>query len=133
MLERHDPMTIRFFVLSSHYRSLTDFGEEALKASGRGLERLTSTLALVRDRLRDAEGDQVDADWTAKLDGYRSRFEEVMDDDFNTPRAIATLFDLSRETNTLLNSDQPASQATLEAIGALYSDTGRRRAGHPLR
>ena len=124
LLERHDPMTIRFFVLSSHYRSLTDFGEGALKAAGRGLERLTSTLALVRDRLGQAEGDQVDADWAAKVDGYRSRFEEAMDDDFNTARAIATLFDLSRETNTLLNSDQPVSKATLEAIGALYSDLG---------
>ena len=124
LLERHDPMTIRFFVLSSHYRSVTDFGEEALMAAGRGLERLTSTLALVRDRLRNAEGDQVDGDWTTKLDGYRSRFEEAMDDDFNTARAIATLFDLSREVNTLLNSDQPVSKATLEAIGALYSELG---------
>lgn len=124
LLERYDPMTIRFFVLSSHYRSVTDFGEEALTAAGRGLERLTSTLALVRDRLRNAEGDQVDADWTIKLDGYRSRFEEAMDGDFNTARAIATLFDLSREVNTLLNSDQPVSKATLEAIGALYSELG---------
>ena len=124
LLERHDPMTIRFFVLSSHYRSVTDFGEEALMAAGRGLERLTSTMALVRDRLRGAEGDQADADWTAKLDAYRGRFEEAMDDDFNTPRAIATLFDLSREVNTLLNADQPVSKATLEATAALYGDLG---------
>ena len=117
-------MTIRFFILSSHYRSVTDFGEEALTAAGRGLERLTSTLALVRDRLVHAEGDEVDTDWTTKLDGYRNRFEEAMDDDFNTARAIATLFDLSREANTLLNSDEPVSKATLEAIGALYMDLG---------
>ena len=103
---------------------MTDFGEEALTAAGRGLERLTSTLALVRDRLVHAEGDQVDADWTTRLDGYRSRFEEAMDDDFNTARAIATLFDLSREANTLLNSGEPVSKATLEAIGALYNELG---------
>ena len=124
LLERHDAMTIRFFVLSSHYRSVTDFGEEALAAAGRGLERLTSALALVRDRLRSAEGDQADADWTVKLDAYRGRFEEAMDDDFNTPRAIATLFDLSREVNTLLNSGQPVSKATLEATSALYGELG---------
>ncbi|NIV21032.1 MAG: hypothetical protein GWN54_10665 [Gammaproteobacteria bacterium] len=59
-----------------------------------------------------------------KLDAYRGRFEEAMDDDFNTPRAIATLFDLSREVNTLLNSDQAVSKATLEATGALYSALG---------
>ena len=124
LLERHDAMTIRFFVLSSHYRSVTDFGEEALAAAGRGLERLTSALALVRDQLRSAEGDQADADWTVKLDAYRGRFEEAMDDDFNTPRAIATLFDLSREVNTLLNSGQPVSRPTLEATSALYGELG---------
>jgi cysteinyl-tRNA synthetase len=124
LLARHEPMTIRFFVLSSHYRSVTDFGEEALMAAGRGLERLTSTVTLVRDRLDGAEGDQVDAGWTTKLDGYRTRFEEAMDDDFNTPRAIAVLFNLSREANTVLNSDQPVSKATLEAIGALYRVLG---------
>jgi cysteinyl-tRNA synthetase len=124
LLVDHDPMTIRFFVLSSHYRSVTDFGEEALLAAGRGLERLSGTIALVRDRLSRAEGDQVDSGWSAKLDEYRARFEEAMNDDFNTARAIATLFDLSREVNTLLNSDQLVSKATLEAIEALYTSLG---------
>ena len=124
MLARHDPMTLRFFVLSSHYRSPTDFSEAALNASGRGLERLTGTLGLVRERLRDAEGDQVDAEWTAKLEAYKIRFEEGMNDDFNTPRAIAALFDLSHEVNAFLNSDQPASRATLEAIDGLYQALG---------
>jgi cysteinyl-tRNA synthetase len=120
LFERYDPATIRFFILSSHYRSVTDFGEEALDAAGRGLERLTGALALVRDRLRDAEGNKMDADWSAKLDAYRASFVEVMNDDFNTPRAIATLFDLSREVNTLLNSGEPVSRATLEAIEGHY-------------
>jgi cysteinyl-tRNA synthetase len=124
LLERHHPTTIRFFVLSSHYRSLTDFGESALTAAGRGLERLTSTVSLVRDRLRHAEGDQVDADWVSKLDKTKARFEKAMDDDFNTPRAIAALFDLSREVNTLLSSGQPVSQPTLEAIDGLYQELG---------
>lgn len=124
LLERFDPMTIRFFVLSSHYRSVTDFGESALEAAGRGLERLASTVSLVRDRLRDAEGGEIDPEWMAKLDGYTDRFKESMNDDFNTPRAIATLFDLSREVNTLLNSGEPVSQATLEAVDHLYQTLG---------
>jgi cysteinyl-tRNA synthetase len=124
MLARHDPMTIRFFVLSSHYRSPTDFSEGALEAAGRGMERLTSTTSLVRDRLRSAEGEDVDPSWAAKLDEYQARFREVMDDDFNTPRALATLFDLNREVNTLLSSGQPVSKATLEAIDSLYRILG---------
>jgi cysteinyl-tRNA synthetase len=124
LLQRHDPMTIRFFVLSSHYRSVTDFSEEALEAAGRGLERLTSTVRLVHDRMRQADGDQVAADWAAKLDDYKARFEKAMNDDFNTPRAIATLFDLSREVNTLLNSGETVNQGTLEAIEGLYQGLG---------
>ncbi len=49
---------------------------------------------------------------------------EVMDDDFGTPRAIATLFDLGREVNTLLNSGKPASRATLEAMDEVYRTLG---------
>ena len=124
MLARHSPMTIRFFVLSSHYRSPTDFSETALEAAGRGLGRLTSAAGLVRERLRYAEGKDLDPEWTARLDGYRARFEKVMDDDFNTPRAIAILFDLGRQVNGLLNSDQPVSRATLGAIDSLYRALG---------
>jgi len=124
LLERHDPMTIRFFVLSSHYRSVTDFSEEALAAAGRGLERLTGTVGLVRDRMQHAEGESLDADWAARLDDYRATFDEAMDNDFNTPLAIATLFDLSREVNTVLNSDQAISRPTLEAIDSLYQTLG---------
>ncbi len=124
MLQRHDPMTIRFFVLSSHYRSPTDFSEEALAAAGRGLERLTSTVSLVRERLRDAEGEDIDPGWADRLGDAKGRLQEVMDDDFNTPRAIAALFDLGREVNALLNSDQPVSRATLVAIEDLYASLG---------
>jgi cysteinyl-tRNA synthetase len=124
LLERYDPMTIRFFVLSSHYRSVTDFGESALEAAGRGLERLNGAASLVRDRLRNAEGSEADPTWIRKVDEHRARFEEAMNEDFNTPRAIATLFDLSREVNTLLNSGQPVTKATLEGIADLYQTLG---------
>jgi len=124
LLARYDPTTIRFFILSSHYRSPTDFGEEALDAASRGLERLIGTVSLVRERLREAQGDEADAEWSKKLEDYRIRFEEAMNDDFNTPRAIATLFDLGREVNTLLNSDQPVTRATLEEIEGFYQALG---------
>jgi cysteinyl-tRNA synthetase len=124
MLARHNPMTIRFFVLSSHYRSPTDFSEEAIEAAGRGLARLSSTVSLIQERLRDAEGKEIDAEWAEKLAQYRARFEEAMDDDFGTPRALAALFDLGREVNTHLNAGAPASRATLEAMAEVYQTLG---------
>jgi cysteinyl-tRNA synthetase len=123
-LARHEPMTLRFFILSSHYRSTTDFSDEALEAAGRGLERLYSTIRLVRERLRTAGGEVVDAGWATKLDGYKARLLEAMDDDFNVPQTIAVLFDLSHEVNGLLNSGEPVSGGTLEAINTLYREFG---------
>lgn len=120
LFKRHSAMTIRFFVLSSHYRSPTDFSEPALEAAARGWERLAGAAALVRERLRDAAPGEVCPEFAPKLDACRVQFEEAMNDDFNAPRAIAALFDLSREVNTLLNSGEAASRGTLEAIDALF-------------
>jgi cysteinyl-tRNA synthetase len=123
-LQRHEPMTIRFFILSSHYRSPTDFSEVALEAAGRGLERLYGAVRLVRDRLATAEDGEVDAAFQQVLDEYKARFIEAMDDDFNTPQALAALFDLTKEANTLLNSGEPVSRGMPEAIDGLYRELG---------
>ena len=123
-LQRHEPMTIRFFILSSHYRSPTDFSEAALEAAGKGLERLYGAVRLVRDRLATAEDGGADAAFQQVLDEHKARFTEAMDDDFNTPQALAALFDLTKEGNTLLNSGEPVSRGTLEAIDGLYRELG---------
>jgi cysteinyl-tRNA synthetase len=123
-LQRHEPMTIRFFILSSHYRSPTDFSEVALEAAGKGLERLYGAVRLVRDRLATAEDGGVDAAFQQVLDEYKARFIEAMDDDFNTPQALAALFDLTKEANTLLNSGEPVGRGMLEAIDGLYRELG---------
>ena len=131
-LQRHEPMTIRFFILSSHYRSPTDFSEAALEAAGKGLERLYGAVRLVRDRLATAEDarpersrrSEADAAFQQVLDEQKTRFTEAMDDDFSTPQALAVLFDLNKEVNTLLNSGEPVSRGTLEAIDGLYRELG---------
>ncbi len=124
MFKRYRPMTLRFFVLSSHYRSPTDFGQEALDAADRGLERLYGTLRLVHEELRRATGDGLDPGWAARLEEYRGRFVAAMDDDFNTPQAIAALFDLSREVNSWLSAERSPSRGTLDAIAGLYRELG---------
>ena len=123
-LQRHEPMAIRFFILSSHYRSPTDFSEAALEAASKGLERLYGAVKLVRDRLATAEDSGADAAFQKVMDEHKARFIEAMDDDFNTPQALAVLFDLTRDVNTLLNSEEPVSRGTLEAIDDLYRELG---------
>ena len=119
--ERWEPMVIRFFVLLSHYRGPMDFTEEAIDAAGKGLDRLLTTIRSVRRRLADGAPEGKPSKETfALLDEGRSRFEDNMNDDFNTAGAIAALFDLNREINARLGGPQPLSQGDLQAIDRLY-------------
>jgi len=90
-LEKYSADAIRIFVLSSHYRSPLTYSEEGLEAAERGADRLRQT---VRSEERVETPDN-----QVGIDVYRSRFIEAMDDDFNTARALAILFDLAREIN----------------------------------
>jgi cysteinyl-tRNA synthetase len=107
---RWRPQVIRFFILQSHYRSPLDFSDAAVEGAARGLEKLVNTLRNLQDRLRSApETGGTGPD----LDGYRRRFTEAMDDDFNTPQALAVLFDLAHELNQALAAGTPLSASAL--------------------
>jgi cysteinyl-tRNA synthetase len=97
---------------------------DALDSARKGWERIYGAVRLVSEKLRLAsEGDAGNA-FLSVVDTARQRFVEAMDDDFNAPGALAALYDLTREVNTLLNSDQPVGKAVLETIGAAYRDLG---------
>jgi len=124
-LARHHPMTLRFFILNSHYRSPTDFTASALEAASKGYRRLSSAVSLTRQMLLDADLSQTPDDrFLAVIQRHKERFLEAMNDDFNTPQALAVLFDFNREVNSLLNSDQPVSGGTLKAIDDFYRELG---------
>jgi cysteinyl-tRNA synthetase len=99
--QKWDPMVLRLFILQSHYRSPLDFSDEALGAAKTGFERLTNTmLALEKAEVAAPFGEDPAVEEYAK-DACR-RFDEALDDDFNTPVAISVIFDISREANRLL-------------------------------
>jgi cysteinyl-tRNA synthetase len=122
--EQYPPLSIRFFILGSHYRNPLDFSETALQAASKGLERLQGAVQAVRERLSWAESGELDEAFAAKLAEHKERFVEAMDDDFNTAAAIGVLFDLNREVNTLLDSREEINRETLEAIDGLYRELG---------
>jgi cysteinyl-tRNA synthetase len=117
---RWDPMAIRFFILLSHYRGPLDVTDEALDAAEKGLNRLLGTIRSVRQRLATAPQGSVGTGVQSLLERTRQQFEESMDDDFNTPGAIAALFDMTREVNGLLAGLEPPTAAELGAIDELY-------------
>jgi cysteinyl-tRNA synthetase len=102
VLKVYRPEIIRFFILSSHYRSPLNYSNDQLDEAGIALTRFYTAL----------RGMQVP---DCEVDGhYKSRFEQAMDDDFNTPVAVAVLFDLARDLNKLKTS-QPEKSAILAA------------------
>ncbi len=99
ILKRHHPEALRLFLLGRHYRSPVDYTPERLSEAERALERLYGLLLRAEESLKAPGGE---GDWhrvRELLDGLMDRFREAMDDDFNTPRALAPLFELAREVN----------------------------------
>ncbi|HHT9125557.1 MAG TPA: cysteine--tRNA ligase [Candidatus Brocadiia bacterium] len=121
--KKYSPLTIRFFILSTRYNSPLDYSDDALGAANKGIERLHNTVLNVLEKLKDAPSGEADI-FKEKIDEYKALFLEAMDDDFNTPGAIAALFDFSREVNTLLSAGQRVSRETLEDINSFYSQFG---------
>ncbi len=103
ILAKFPPETVRFFLLSTHYRSPLDFDSEKLDAAGRGLERIKTSIRLLSEALEKKNGETEAAAATelnAALDALNASFEAAMEDDFNTALAIGVMFDLAREVNT---------------------------------
>jgi cysteinyl-tRNA synthetase len=121
---KYSPLVVRFFVLQSHYRSTLDFTNEALDGASKGLEKLHNAVRNLRQELQKRNL-APDASRTIpeSLARFRTAFVEAMDDDFNSPQAIAVLFDLAREVNTSLASGS-ADTAYLAAADALFGELG---------
>lgn len=90
-LKNWDVKTLRFFFISTHHRSLIDFSEENLNNAKNSLKRLNEFLRKVKDG-KDKFDDKI-------IEKTRKEFIEVMDDDFDTPKALAVIFDFVREVN----------------------------------
>ena len=108
----YDPLVVRFHLLRSHYRSVSDFSEEGLQASAAGLKRLREAYRNARHGL--PEGVEADAQPFA---AFRERFAAALDDDLNTPQAIAVLFDAARDVNRAVEEGaSPAYRAGAIAL-----------------
>jgi cysteinyl-tRNA synthetase len=121
----YSPHALRFFALSSHYRSPVDFSRDALLAAQRGVERLHAAVRNVRHRLATmGPSGTADLSYITDLDQFQDRFIQAMDDDFNTAGALAALFDMNRDINRQINSGAPISRGTLAGIDRLYRQLG---------
>lgn len=114
LLSLYHPEVLRFFLLTTHYRSPIDYTEQNLKEAESGLERMYTTLNALdiilaektcSDVSAPREGEGADAEAEEMINSLDERFRSAMDDDFNTALATATFFDTVRAINGWINSD----------------------------
>ncbi|GAA0858076.1 cysteine--tRNA ligase [Aliiglaciecola litoralis] len=109
VLQDYDPETLRYFLMSAHYRSQLSYSEDNIKQAKAALERLYTSL-------RDIEpNEEVDL----QQGGYLARFEMAMDDDFNTPEAFSVLFDVAKELNKASGQAARDLAGILKKLGAI--------------
>ncbi|PWC11169.1 cysteine--tRNA ligase [Brenneria roseae subsp. americana] len=113
VLAYYDPETVRYFLMSGHYRSQLNYSEENLKQARSALERLYTALRGT-DRRVAAQGGEA----------FEARFREAMNDDFNTPEAYSVLFDMARDVNRLKTEDPQAANQLASALRNLANVLG---------
>ena len=109
VLKSFDPEVIRFFMLKAHYRSPINYSDAQLDEARSGLARLYTALA---------HGTEAQASTLDPNNPWAERFAAAMNDDFNTPEAIAVLFDLASEVNRAQGNEKQALSNILKALGA---------------
>lgn len=101
-----------------------DFSDEALQGANTGYDKLLNTIRNLREEINKAESEKRTIGTGLDLSLHKKHFLEAMDDDFNAPLAIGVLFDLARETNQALNSEQKMTLETLKQIDQLFDELG---------
>ncbi len=122
LLETYDPDVYRFFVLSTHYRSPIDFSDEILQQAQNSLTRLQNTVANLVEKIDEDNLPSEDTNSIQEeLVAFIKEFFDAMDNDFNTPLALSSLFDFTRSLNKVL-SENTTSKATLESIRDTFKE-----------
>ena len=116
--EKYDLQVLRFFMLSAHYRSPLNFSADLMEAAKNGLERIVTAAEKLRNLQSKAVGELTESE-TASLEeakSFMAKYEEAMEDDFNTADAISAIFEMVKFTNTNANAD--SSKAYVDALYA---------------
>jgi len=116
LLEKaYSPMTIRFFILQAHYRGTVDFSNEALQAAEKGYTRLMNGIDAI-DKIKSSDKSSVD------IDSLSKKCYNAINDDFNTPIVIATLFDGVKIINSIVAGNNTITKDDLEKLKKLFYD-----------
>ena len=111
----YSPMTVRFFMLQAHYRSTLDFSNEALQAAEKGFQRLMNAIKLIPN-LKASDNSSI------QLTDLKQSIYEALNDDFNTPIALAQLFEMVRNINLINDGKESISADDKLALEKLANE-----------
>ena len=117
IIEKYDPQVLRFFMLSAHYRSPLNFSADLMEAARSGYERIVTSvenLNFLLNKASDEELTEKEKELLTEAGAYVNKFDEAMDDDFNTADAISVIFELVKFANS--NANDASSKAFLKAL-----------------
>ena len=116
--EKYDLQVLRFFMLSAHYRSPLNFSADLMEAAKNGLERIVTAAEKLRDLQAKAVGELTESEVVSLEEAkvFMTKYEEAMEDDFNTADAISAIFEMVKFTNTNANAD--SSKVYVDALYA---------------
>jgi cysteinyl-tRNA synthetase len=122
IVKKYKALAVRFFILNSHYRSPLDFSDNALDAAQTGYEKLSNNIIRIY-KLREKMEDGKDEKFDKRIEEFEIQFSAEMDDDFNTPRAIGSLFSFIKEVNGWIESNTTYPKDSVEKLIAVIELT----------
>ena len=127
-LKTHSSETIRLFVMSTHYRSEIDYNNKRLKGAETSLNRLYNALEALEDakKVSVKRGpNEMEQKFSENVEKLREDFVKAMDEDFNTPQALAALFELSKAINKFLDEQKQVNDEIIENVYNSFSGLGK--------
>ncbi len=119
-VKKTTPLAIRYFILMSHYRSSLDFSDEALNAATSGLKKIQTFMARIEKAIHTVKNES--GSGLLPIEKFETNFQAAMNDDFNTPQALAATFEIINEVNKLLDDDNnQISKSELEEFNLLFN------------
>ena len=110
ILEKFSGNVVRLFILSTHYRKPINFSFENMEDTKKALQNIVKSMNKFEDIVEKYKNEKIEnvknSEFSQKIDEFDKKFEEAMDEDMNTPQALATIFDQIRETNKFISTNE---------------------------
>ena len=124
VLSKYDPEVVRLYLASTHYRKPVEFSWDDLELAKERLERLYTAMENLINQKEREELKPEDKELLKKIEENKKEFENSMDDDFNTPKAIAALFEMAKEMNRFASDHDSINREIREKVLSIYRELG---------